>query len=73
MIHNPVAEVEGDIVDSISNPLHFAWHQRDQTIFSVTICFLTESVIVIMRVVTTSREVWKTLAGSFTSQSTTRA
>lgn len=58
---------------TIQNPLMAAWHQQDQAILSAIICSLSEEVIGMVMLATTSREAWETLTSSFSSRSTARA
>jgi hypothetical protein len=57
---------------TIDNPLYSAWHQQDQAILSAIVSSLTEPVIGMVTLATTSQEPWETLEVSFASQSTAR-
>jgi hypothetical protein len=58
--------------EPVSNPLYSAWHQQDQAILSAIVSSLTEPVIGMVMLATTSQETWETLEVSFASQSTAR-
>jgi hypothetical protein len=57
---------------TIANPLYSAWHQQDQAILSGIVGSLTEPVIGMVTLDTTSHEAWETLEVSFATQSTAR-
>jgi hypothetical protein len=58
--------------EPISNPQYSAWLQQDQAILSAIVSSLTEPVIGMVTLATTSQEAWETLEVSFASQSTAR-
>jgi histone deacetylase 1/2 len=68
---NPPAK-EGDPDSFVANPQYQSWHQQDQSILSAIICSITEGALGMVMNVTTSREAWEALEGSFASQSTAR-
>ncbi|XP_071681174.1 uncharacterized protein [Lolium perenne] len=57
---------------TIANPQYLAWHQQDQAILSGIVGSLTEPVIGMVTLATTSHEAWETLEVSFATQSTAR-
>jgi hypothetical protein len=69
---NPELSTNATAPPTITNPEFLAWHQQDQAILSAIVSSLTESVIGMVMLVSTSREAWETLEASFASQSTTR-
>jgi hypothetical protein len=71
-IPNPAAPADATAPPTIDNPMYSAWHQQDQSILSAIVSSLTEGVIGMVMLATTSREAWETLEASFASQSTAR-
>jgi hypothetical protein len=57
---------------TITNPEYYIWHQHDQSILSAIVSSLSEGVIGMVVLATTSREAWEVLEGSFATQSTAR-
>jgi hypothetical protein len=55
-IKNPSADTDGGAPPTILNPLYAAWNQQDQAILSAIVCSLTESVMGIVTMATTSKE-----------------
>jgi hypothetical protein len=52
---------------TVDNPLYSAWYQQDQAILSAIVSSLTEPVIGMVTLATTSQEAWETLEVSFAS------
>ena len=57
---------------TIPNLKYGAWHQQDQAILSAIVSSLTEGVIGMVMLATTSQEAWEMLEGSCATQSTSR-
>lgn len=72
-IPDPAALEATRASSEIPNPLFEAWHQQDQAILTAIICSLSEDVIGMVMLASTSREAWETLTDSFSLQSTARA
>jgi hypothetical protein len=70
-VSNPAAGTDGAAA-TITNPEFSAWHQQDQSILSAIVSCLSEGVIGMVVLATTSQEAWEILEGSFATQSTAR-
>jgi hypothetical protein len=70
-VSNPAVGTDGAAA-TITNPEFSAWHQQDQSILSAIVSCLSEGVIGMVVLATTSQEVWEILEGSFATQSTAR-